>query len=186
MDSSIGGEIVSVLASIVNRDKRANNYTTDAVSFSILVTGCYLSLFTSFPVIEAINVLNIIIFMLYVNGNITLTVLFEFVHSRYGKRFINDDVQFKCCDHVHDNDTHYNYYVRRSVTLHKIGYTGALMSFYGDLVFSMSLLLIFSGVRVTRSSFMSMFCGSLFVPLFFSFWPLCCLAFEDYDYPSSS
>jgi hypothetical protein len=36
----------------------------------------------------------------------------------------------------------------------------------------------FSGVRVT-SCFICMFCRSLFVLLFFFFWPLCCLFFLD-------
>jgi hypothetical protein len=37
---------------------------------------------------------------------------------------------------------------------------------------------LFSGVRVTRS-FICMFCRSLFVLLYFFFWPLCCLFFFD-------
>jgi hypothetical protein len=41
---------------------------------------------------------------------------------------------------------------------------------------------VFSGVRVTRSLvFMCMFCRSLFVLLYFFFWPLCW--FTDSDYP---
>jgi hypothetical protein len=36
-----------------------------------------------------------------------------------------------------------------------------------------------SGVRVTRSLvFYVVFCISLFVPLSFFFWPLCCLSFD--------
>ena len=38
---------------------------------------------------------------------------------------------------------------------------------------------VFSGVRVTRSCFMYIFCRSLFVPLCFFFWPVCCLFFFD-------
>jgi hypothetical protein len=38
---------------------------------------------------------------------------------------------------------------------------------------------VFSGVRVTRSLVLCvMFCRSLFVLLFFFFWPLCCLSFD--------
>ena len=37
---------------------------------------------------------------------------------------------------------------------------------------------VFSGFRVTRSLLLcEMFCSSLFVLLFFFFWPLCCLSF---------
>ena len=40
---------------------------------------------------------------------------------------------------------------------------------------------VFSGVRVTRSLvlYTCMFCRSLFVLLYFFFWPLCCLFFFD-------
>jgi hypothetical protein len=39
---------------------------------------------------------------------------------------------------------------------------------------------VFSGVRVTRSLVLFVcFVGSLFVPLYFFFWPLCCLFFFD-------
>ena len=39
---------------------------------------------------------------------------------------------------------------------------------------------VFSGVRVTRSLVLYFFfCRSLFVPLYFFFWPLCCLFFFD-------
>ena len=39
---------------------------------------------------------------------------------------------------------------------------------------------VFSGVRVTRSLVLYvMFCRSLFVLLYFFFWPLCCLSFSD-------
>ena len=42
----------------------------------------------------------------------------------------------------------------------------------------MSSLPVFSGVRVTRSLVLCvMLCRSLFVPLSFLFWPLCCLSF---------
>ena len=37
---------------------------------------------------------------------------------------------------------------------------------------------VFSGVCATRSSFMCMFCRSLFVLLYFFFCPLCCLSFD--------
>ena len=38
---------------------------------------------------------------------------------------------------------------------------------------------VFSGVRVTRSIVLYvMFCRSLFVLLYFFFWPLCCLFFD--------
>ena len=44
---------------------------------------------------------------------------------------------------------------------------------------------VFSGVRVTRSLVLCMFCRSLFVQMSFFFWPLCCLLlrFTDSDYP---
>jgi hypothetical protein len=38
---------------------------------------------------------------------------------------------------------------------------------------------MFSEVRVARSFFYIMFCRSLFVILYFFFWPLCCLLFFD-------
>ena len=38
---------------------------------------------------------------------------------------------------------------------------------------------VFSGVRVTRSLVLCVFCRSLFVLLSFFFWPLCCLFFFD-------
>ena len=38
---------------------------------------------------------------------------------------------------------------------------------------------VFSGVRVTRSLVLYVFCRSLFVLLYFFFWPLCCLFFFD-------
>ena len=37
----------------------------------------------------------------------------------------------------------------------------------------------FNRVRVTRSLVLCMFCRSLFVLLYFFFWPLCCLFFVD-------
>jgi hypothetical protein len=39
---------------------------------------------------------------------------------------------------------------------------------------------VFSGVRVARSLlFCIMFCRSLFIRLYFFFWPFCCLSFFD-------
>jgi hypothetical protein len=44
----------------------------------------------------------------------------------------------------------------------------------------LSLPLVFSGVHVTQSLVLCViFCRSLFVLLFFFFWPLCCLSFFD-------
>ena len=42
---------------------------------------------------------------------------------------------------------------------------------------------VYSGIRVVRSVvFCVVFCRSLFVPLSFFFWPLCCLSFIDWWY----
>ena len=38
---------------------------------------------------------------------------------------------------------------------------------------------VFSGFRFLNFSFMCVFCRSLFVLLYFFFWPLCCLFFFD-------
>jgi len=47
----------------------------------------------------------------------------------------------------------------------------------------MSSLPVFSGVRVTRSLVLCVFCWSLLVLLYFFFWPLCCLFFFDIRIP---
>jgi hypothetical protein len=48
------------------------------------------------------------------------------------------------------------------------------------LVIAISPLFLLVGVRVARSLvFCVMSCRSLFVPLSFLFWPLCCLFFFD-------
>jgi len=45
--------------------------------------------------------------------------------------------------------------------------------------------LIFCEVRVSQSLvFCVLFCRSLFVPLYFLLWPLCCLSFCDYHWNS--
>ncbi|KAL3874447.1 hypothetical protein ACJMK2_037459 [Sinanodonta woodiana] len=64
--------------------------------------------------------------------------------SGFEDGFISDDVPFSCCSptsmrpcihhHVHDNDLHYNYDYRKSMTINTKGCAITLMEYYGEWV----------------------------------------------------
>ena len=56
----------------------------------------------------------------------------------------------------------------------------SLQGYYCWVIFEhLSSPPVFSGVRVTRSLVLCVFCRSLFVLMYFFFWSLCCLFFLD-------